>query len=99
MRIDLNLKTSETPDPVKTAKSGAQVNSGSGSTGRTGDTAVLSTEQSRIQALAAQVSGLPEIRPEKVASLGRAIRSGIYQVKPQETADALLSELQLRSVA
>jgi flagellar biosynthesis anti-sigma factor FlgM len=99
MRIDLNLKTPETPDPAQTAKSGAQVNSGAGSAGLNRDTAVLSPDQSRVQALAAQVSQLPEIRQEKVAALGRAIQTGVYQVKPQETAEAILSEIQTGSAA
>jgi anti-sigma28 factor (negative regulator of flagellin synthesis) len=52
-----------------------------------------------VQALAAQVNELPEIRQEKVAALGRAVQSGNYQVTPEQTADALLSELRTRPAA
>ncbi|MGA9042946.1 MAG: flagellar biosynthesis anti-sigma factor FlgM [Terriglobales bacterium] len=99
MRIDLNLKTPEAADPAQTSKSGAQVNSGAGNAGAISDTAVLSPDQSRVQALAAQVSQLPEIRQEKVAALAHAIETGVYQVQPQETAEALLSQIQVRSAA
>jgi flagellar biosynthesis anti-sigma factor FlgM len=99
MRIDLNLKTPETSDPAQTAKSGAGVGSGMGSVRQADDTTVLSPDQSRVRALAAQLNGLPEIRQEKVAALGRAVQSGIYQIKPQDTADALLSQLQARPAA
>lgn len=99
MRIDLNLRTPEPSDPAQAAKSGVPVNSRAGGVDQADDTAVLSPDQSRIHALAAQVSGLPEVRQEKVSALARAIETGTYQVKPEETAAALLSQLRSRSVA
>jgi anti-sigma28 factor (negative regulator of flagellin synthesis) len=38
------------------------------------------------------VSNLPEIRQEKVNALSDALQSGEYNVSPEQTAAAMLSE-------
>ena len=100
MRIDLNAIIPEGPDPGQSAKSAAQATSGSSSSGLAGgDTAKLSQDQGRVQQLAAQVSQLPEIRQDKVAALQRAIQEGSYPVTPGQSAEALISAMQIRSAA
>jgi flagellar biosynthesis anti-sigma factor FlgM len=100
MRIDLNAIIPEAPDPGQSAKSAAQATSGSSSAGLAGgDTAKLSQDQGRVQQLAAQVIQLPEIRQDKVAGLQRAIQEGSYQVTPGQSAEALISAMQIRSAA
>ncbi len=64
-----------------------------------GDTAQLSLDQARVQSLAAQVNALPEVRQEKVAALGQAVRDGRYQISPEQTAEAVISEMLARSAA
>jgi flagellar biosynthesis anti-sigma factor FlgM len=96
MRIDLNAIIPESPDPGQTTKAGSQpVGGGSSATGHIGvDTTKLSPDQARVQQLASQVNQLPEIRPEKVAALQRAVQAGAYQVTPAQTAGALLLAMQ-----
>jgi flagellar biosynthesis anti-sigma factor FlgM len=97
MRIDLNTKSPELPDANQAAKTIPQSVSGTvGGKAPSPDTAQLSIAQGRVQALAAQVNELLEVRQEKVGALGRAVQSGNYQVTPEQTADALLSELRTR---
>jgi flagellar biosynthesis anti-sigma factor FlgM len=101
MRIDLNAIIPEAPDPGQPTKSGSRVassvSSGEGLGG--GDTAKLSPDQGRVRELASQVSQLPEVRPDKVAALQRAIDEGSYRVTPGQAAEALLSAMQIRSAA
>jgi len=101
MRIDLNAIIPEAPDPGQSTKSSAPVASGGASAPGLGggDTAKFSVEQGRVQELASQVKQLPEIRQNKVAALQRAIQDGSYQVTPGQAAEALLSSMQIRSVA
>jgi flagellar biosynthesis anti-sigma factor FlgM len=100
MRIDLNAIIPEAPDPGQSAKSAAQATSGSSSPGLAGgDTAKLSQDQGRVQQLAAEVVQLPEIRQDKVAALQRAIQEGTYPVTPGQSAEALISAMQIRSAA
>jgi len=100
MRIDLNAMIPEAPDPGESKKSGSPVASGSLSAGfGVGDTASLSPDQGGVQQLASQVSQFPEIRQEKVAALQRAIQDGSYPVTPEQTAEALISAIQIRSAA
>jgi len=100
MRIDLNALIPEAPDPGQSTKSPQAAASNSNSDGLTGaDSAQISQYQGRVQELASQVSQLPEIRQDKVAALQRAIQSGSYQVTPAQSAEALLSAIQIRSAA
>ena len=101
MRIDLNALIPEAPDPGQSAKSGSQVASGNSSVEALsgGDTARLSQDQGRVGELALQVNQLPEIRQDKVAALQRAIEDGSYGVTAGQSAEALLSAIQVRSAA
>ena len=57
----------------------------------------LSSDQARVVALAAQIVNLPEIRSEKIARIASALHEGKYQVSPEQTAEAMIAELQGRS--
>jgi len=91
VRIDNNTRI---PDAVETGQSrpSSSVVAGSGS-GLASDTAKLSTGQRAVQALAAKVNEVPEIRQERVAALAQAVRDGSYQVSPEQTAEALISHV------
>jgi|SRR5208282_5001697 flagellar biosynthesis anti-sigma factor FlgM len=100
MRIDLNAIIPEAPDPGQAAKSASQAGSGSLSTGLAGaDTAKFSGDQGRVQELASQVNQFPEIRQDKVAALQRSMQDGSYEVTPSQSAEALISAMQIRSAA
>ena len=99
MRIDLNTGVGQTVESQQAASAAKNAQTATANESRGADTALLSTDQVRVQALVAQVNSLPEIRQEKVAALGRAVRDGSYKVSPQNTADALLSELLARAPA
>lgn len=95
MRIDPSAR-------INALEAGASAKSGSKASGAAGgglasDQAALSPDQARVGALVAQTISLPEIRSEKVAQIASAIREGRYQVSAEQTADALLAELQGRS--
>jgi flagellar biosynthesis anti-sigma factor FlgM len=101
MRIDLNALLPEAPDPGQSAKAGSQVAPGNSSVEALAgaDTARLSQDQERVGELASQVNQLPEIRQDKVAALQRAINEGSYSVTAGQSAEALLSAIQVRSAA
>jgi flagellar biosynthesis anti-sigma factor FlgM len=61
------------------------------------DHAEFSRLHSRAEVLTAQVNQLPDVRQERVAALANAVQNGTYQVSPEQTADAILSELHARS--
>jgi flagellar biosynthesis anti-sigma factor FlgM len=55
-----------------------------------------SAEQARVSWLAAQAVPPPEIRSERIAAIQSAIANGTYAVSPEQTAEAILSERQVR---
>ncbi len=99
MRIDPNARLQQAQDSgeVASGSRGAAAAAAGGELG--GDTAQLSLDQARVQSLAAQVNALPEVRQEKVAALGQAVRDGSYQISPEQTAEAVISEMLARSAA
>jgi flagellar biosynthesis anti-sigma factor FlgM len=101
MRIDLNNRIPEAQDSGQmAAKTGAASSaSASSSPGLGVDTATFSSDAARVQALADKVSGLPDIRQERVAALAEALRSGSYSTAPEQTAEALLSQLAIHPAA
>jgi len=103
MRVDPNRQIPERPSGTEeiTQKStnSAAENVIAGSSASASDTAQLSFAQGRVQALVAQVVQTPEVLQEKVAALSRAVSQGSYVVTPEQTADAMISQLQLRAAA
>lgn len=53
--------------------------------------------EAEAQTLAAKVNQLPEADSKKVVSLKTAILNGNYQASPEKTADAILSEMEVRA--
>jgi flagellar biosynthesis anti-sigma factor FlgM len=59
-----------------------------------------SADQARAGWLAGQAARtLPEIRSERIAAVQSAIANGTYHVSPEQTAEAILSEQQVRDEA
>jgi flagellar biosynthesis anti-sigma factor FlgM len=63
------------------------------------DKAELSTDGARVNSLTAQLNQLPEVRSEKITELQKAIRQGTYDVTPEQTADAIIADVQGRLAA
>jgi flagellar biosynthesis anti-sigma factor FlgM len=55
-----------------------------------------SADRARANRLAALAVSPPEIRSERIAAIQSAIANGTYQVSPEQTAEAILSEQQVR---
>jgi negative regulator of flagellin synthesis FlgM len=95
MRIDPNAKTANLPESKSIPRSGAA---------RTppeeflGNDAATLEGNARIQQLEKQVEQMPEGRPERIEALTRAVRSGTYQVDPEQVAQSLIAEMSARSV-
>lgn len=58
-----------------------------------GDAVELSEEGQRIARYVAQARSLPDVRPERVAALREAVRSGRYDVAPEAVAAKMLERL------
>jgi flagellar biosynthesis anti-sigma factor FlgM len=100
MRIDLNAGVPQAQDPGQSTKSGGQVASGnSGTSSPVGADSTQLSLNGRVQDLASQVGQFPEIRQDKVAALQQAIEDGSYSVTAGQSADALISAIQIRSAA
>jgi flagellar biosynthesis anti-sigma factor FlgM len=93
MRVDLNANVGQTADAGQAGKAGSRAVSDAGSAGLEGDSAQLSTDQTRVNALSTAALQLPEIRRDKVAALAEQVQNGNYQVGAQQTAEALLTAL------
>jgi flagellar biosynthesis anti-sigma factor FlgM len=91
MRIGLDAGIPQLPDPQQPGKSGSQA------AGGTSDQAAASTklswDETRVQSLSAAVAELPEIRQERVAALAQSMRSGTYVVTAEQTAEALMAQM------
>lgn len=66
---------------------------------RTKNQAQSISVHARAGVLAAQIQQLPEIRQDRVTAIANAIRNGTYQISPEQTAEAILSEQQADSAA
>lgn len=100
MRIDSNTRLGEVAgaeEPIQASARAASESQGKKALGT--DKADLSVDQVSVQLLIAEVNRLPEIRQKRVAELELAIRQQRYHVNPEQTAEALLSEMQERSAA
>jgi len=73
-----------------TDRSSAQASHAGGAGGA--DEARLLWDESKIQSLASQVNGQPEIRQDRVNALQQAIQGGRYTVSDEQIANALFAE-------
>jgi anti-sigma28 factor (negative regulator of flagellin synthesis) len=55
---------------------------------------LMDTAQAR--ALAAQLKQSPQDRDQRISALQRAMAEGTYQASPEQTAEAMLDEQQVR---
>lgn len=97
MRIDSNINNRIAADAAAANQSKPVAASSGNGTGT--DKAELSADQARVNSLTAQLSNLPEVRSDKITDLQKAIRQGTYAVTPEQTADALIADLQGRLAA
>ena len=97
MRIDLNPRP-EIPDSGKANSAAARAASAAATESSVReDTATLSPNQQRLQALVAAANSGPEVRAEKVAALSRAVQSGTYKVPAEHIAEAVMAVMQARA--
>jgi flagellar biosynthesis anti-sigma factor FlgM len=57
------------------------------------DEAQFSVDGEKVQQLKADLSGLPDLRQDRVVALKQAIEEGTYNVSDQQIAQAMSSEL------
>ena len=100
MRIDLQSNPQPLPETNRSsAPSSPATNSSAPRTAAAEDQAELSGACVQVQALAAQVSQLPEIRQERVQRLCQAVESGSYTADARAVAGAMLAQMISRSAA
>ncbi len=102
MRVDLTSRGVEPPENCNTGRAGQTGASESMASSASSGTAVgtpgvdqtsFSFDQTRVQALEAQVLAQPEIRQAKVQALQQAVGNGEYSVSAGQIADAMASAL------
>jgi flagellar biosynthesis anti-sigma factor FlgM len=77
----------------RTGPSGSSSAKSAGQTKAVIDQAQLSVSQSRVQDLKAQLTGLPDVRQDRVSALREAIGNGSFNPSDQQLADAILGDL------
>jgi flagellar biosynthesis anti-sigma factor FlgM len=95
MRIDLNpLPQVASESAQRVAQNAATVSSEiAASAALAPDQAQLSSSHVQVQALAAQVALLPEIRQERVVALRQTLQNGLYRPNPQQTAESIFMHM------
>jgi len=97
MRINSEINIPQTPETGPATSSSSSPPAGSSVL--LPDTSALSSSGANVQALAAAVSQFPEVRQAKVEALAGQVRAGLYSPQPEQSAEALLSYMQLPSAA
>ena len=93
MRVDAPLSLPENLQPQKVAGSGSPTQRNRPAAASSNqDQAQLSIDSNTIQQLQATLSGVPEVRQDRVDALRQAISSGNYQVSDQQLSDAIGSD-------
>jgi flagellar biosynthesis anti-sigma factor FlgM len=98
MRIDLSVIHAEAPESGSADKTRPRAATADGGDSAK-DTTRFSADPTTVQALAARVTELPEIRLAKIAALQQAIRGGNYAASAEHTASAIISEIERRPAA
>ncbi len=99
MRIDLSNNNPLQADLASSVRPGTRADASAANSGATGNSTELSSNQLSAAALTAAVEQVPEVRQDKVAALGGQVRSGTYQVSAEQTAEAMISEMQVSQAA
>jgi anti-sigma28 factor (negative regulator of flagellin synthesis) len=98
MRIDLNSSFLP-PESTQSVKSGPRAGETGVQSPLGNDSAELSSDQLSATALTSAVAQVPEIRQEKVAALAEKLRTNAYEVSPQQTAEAIVSQMRTSQAA
>jgi len=93
MRVDSNGSVGQTVETGVSGQPRVRTVGEAGTAAAEADKAELSNDPARVETLSQTVLQLPEVRQEKVQALAAQVQNGSYQVAPQQTAEALLSEL------
>jgi flagellar biosynthesis anti-sigma factor FlgM len=101
MRIDLNPGAQPLPESGRsTNQSPVSADAHSSASGPVGeDQAQLSGVHVQVQALAAQISQLPELRQEKVSALRQMVLGSSYQPSSEQVAEALFAHMLVQPAA
>jgi flagellar biosynthesis anti-sigma factor FlgM len=93
MRIDSNSLLNANLEPARPNKNASANLHGTGSSAQGSDSASLSVDNARVQALEAEVSRYPDVRKDRVEALQQSIASGNFRVDAPKIADTLMTEL------
>ena len=97
MRIDLNARTPEAQNSSGSEKPRPRSTREVARSAVAEDQAQLSGRQMPLRALEQLAISYPDMRQERVEALARSVRDGTYQASPEDTADALIAEMNWRS--
>jgi flagellar biosynthesis anti-sigma factor FlgM len=96
MRIDANQQPQQAANSERAGNqppAGTNAAAASAASALGEDQAQLSGFHAQVQSLVAHLAGLPETTQQKVSALREAVGSGKYQVRPDQVAGALFSNL------
>jgi negative regulator of flagellin synthesis FlgM len=94
MKIDAPLAFPEQVGPQRVGTTGSSPSQNQGErVDLSPDEVQFSVDGEKVQQLKAGLSGLPELRQDRVVALQQAITEGSYNVSPQQIAQAMSSEL------
>jgi flagellar biosynthesis anti-sigma factor FlgM len=100
MRIDLNQGAQPPGSSRNITQSPASAAHGSSASSPLGeDQAQFSGVHAQVQALAAQVLQLPEVRQEKVNALRQMVLGSSYQPSSEQVAEALFAHMLVKPAA
>jgi negative regulator of flagellin synthesis FlgM len=94
MKIDAPLGFPEQVGPQRLGTTGSPTSQNQAErVGLSPDEVQFSVDGETVQQLKAGLSGLPDLRQDRVVALQQAIAEGRYNVSPQQIAQAMSSEL------
>ncbi len=94
MKIDAPLSFPKSLEPDRAGSTGPS--QGSNQADRVGlsrDEVRFSVDGEKVQQLKAELTGLPDVRQERVEALKRAVNDGTYQVSNEKIAEAMFRDL------
>jgi negative regulator of flagellin synthesis FlgM len=94
MKIDAPLAFPEQVGPQRVGTTGPSPNQNkAGSAGLSPDEAQFSVDSEKVQQLKTDLTGLPDLRQDRVTALKQALEEGSYNVSGEQIAQAMSSEL------
>jgi negative regulator of flagellin synthesis FlgM len=94
MKIDASLAFPEQVGPQRVGTTGASPSQNqTEAVGLSQDEVQFSVDGEKVQQLKADLSGVPDLRQDRVEALKQAIEEGSYDVSDQQIAQAMSSEL------